>query len=473
MKRIDLLKEYWGYFSQKLDEPNFARFVELSQQPVRKSIRVNTLKISVDAFCARVRAQGWQLSPVPWCGEGFWLTRPLEQEQAVPLGSTPEHMCGLFYSQEAGSMLPPVALLAGREKVSSILDMAAAPGSKTTQLAAMMGEDTLLLANDPSASRLKGLHANLLRCGAPYVGLMHYDAVMIGEWAPEEFEAILLDAPCSGTGTIRRDPSVADRWALSQVPRLAHLQKRLIVSAFHALKPGGCLVYSTCTMTYEENQQVCEHLLKQFQGNVVVEPLGDLFPGAATCATQEGFLQLWPYSFDQEGFFVARFRKLATENLPVTHTFKPRMLDKLPPRRYQQLYDYYLRHFGFTLPMPKEQLVERDQTVWWLPWPPASLPMGLRWDRLGMKLATRYGEDWRTEHEMIMRFGQMFTQHVKALSLQEWSEYIQGKDLIMNEKDEGDCLLSYQGYPIGLGRYVGNRIKNRLPREWVRSMSVL
>ena len=121
-------------------------FVASCRQPLRRSIRVNTLKITVSEFVARMAPLGWQLDPVPWCETGFWLTR---SDESVPLGNTAEHLCGLFYIQEASSMLPVTALFASEQTRGDgmLLDAAAAPGSKTTQIAALMENRGMLIAN--------------------------------------------------------------------------------------------------------------------------------------------------------------------------------------------------------------------------------------------------------------------------------------------------------------------------------------
>lgn len=172
---------------------SFDDFIAACQRPLRRSIRVNTLKISVADFLSLVAPYGWQLTPVPWCEEGFWIER--DGDDALPLGSTAEHLSGLFYIQEASSMLPVAALFADNPQPERVMDVAAAPGSKTTQIAARMGNAGGILANEFSASRVKVLHANISRCGISNVALTHFDGRVFGAALPEAFDAILLDAP--------------------------------------------------------------------------------------------------------------------------------------------------------------------------------------------------------------------------------------------------------------------------------------
>ena len=155
-------------------------------------------------------------------------------------------------------MLPPVALLEpGMERV---LDMASAPGSKTTQMAAMMANGGVLIANEYSSSRVKVLHANLQRMGVSNTALTHFDARVFGQYQYESMDAVLLDAPCSGEGTVRKDPDALKHWDPQEIADIAATQRDLIDSAFLALKPGGVMVYSTCTLNSQENQAVLQHL---------------------------------------------------------------------------------------------------------------------------------------------------------------------------------------------------------------------
>ncbi len=286
-------------------------FIEYCKRPLRRSVRVNTLKMSVNDFKQSCLERGWTIAAIPWCEEGFWLERTAEEEQTLPIGNTDLHLSGCIYVQEASSMLPPMALreaLSGNPKI--VLDVAAAPGSKTTQLAALMDNQGLLIANEFSSSRVKVLAANLKRMGVVNTALSHFDGAIFGDYMSECFDEILLDAPCSGEGTVRKDEHALKNWSIESNIDIAAVQKQLIVSAFHALKPGGHLVYSTCTLTPIENQQVCQYLLDSFPGSVEIVSLHALFEGAEKATTDEGYLHVWPQIFDSEGFFIAKFKKL-------------------------------------------------------------------------------------------------------------------------------------------------------------------
>lgn len=205
-----------------------ADFIAYCQQPLRKSIRVNTLKISVDAFYSAPKKKvGNSLLYL-----GVKADSGLSPTSDVPLGNSAEHMAGLFYIQEASSMLPVSALFMHQENYASVLDTAAAPGSKTTQMAALMNNQGILVANEYSASRVKVLHANIERCGVRNAALSNFDGRVFGGWLPESFDAVLLDAPCSGEGTVRKDEDAMKNWSQASVVEIAATQRDLIEVPF-------------------------------------------------------------------------------------------------------------------------------------------------------------------------------------------------------------------------------------------------
>ncbi len=443
-------------------------FVSACKRPLRRSIRVNTLKISVADFLIRTREKGWKLTPVPWCDTGFWIER--DSQETTPLGNTAEHMAGLFYIQEASSMMPVSALLMAQEdKLNTVLDVAAAPGSKTTQIAAAMHNNGALVANEYSASRIKGLYSNIQRCGVRNVALTNFDGRVFGGWLPEQFDAILLDAPCSGEGTIRKDPDAMNNWSRESVLDIAETQKDLLESAFHALKPGGVLVYSTCTLNLEENQQVCHHLKKQFGDKVTFEPLNQLFPGADKAITEEGFLHIYPQIFDSEGFFVARLRKHSSATPPQVK----KRLGKFPfekaSRKYCDNVTKALQNsLGLTLP-DSGRLWLRDNEVWLFPAALEPMIGQIRFDRMGIKLAEAHKKGYRWQHEAVMSLATGNETACIELSMEQAREWFMGRDIRPDSlSGKGEVIVKLNKDVIGIGKWVGNRIKNGLPRELVR-----
>lgn len=440
-------------------------FVAACQRPLRRSIRVNTLKISVEDFLTLVAPYGWQLTPVPWCAEGFWIER--DDEDAVPLGSTAEHLSGLFYIQEASSMLPVAALFAEGNTPERVMDVAAAPGSKTTQIAAQMGNRGAILANEFSASRVKVLHANISRCGIHNVALTHFDGRVFGAALPEAFDAILLDAPCSGEGVVRKDPDALKNWSVESNLEIAATQRELIESAFHALRPGGTLVYSTCTLNRDENEEVCLWLKAQYPDAVEFLPLNDLFASAHEAVTPDGFLHVFPQIYDCEGFFVARLRKSAAVAPLPAPTFK---VGNFPfaPLKGRDAGQVTLAAGKAGLSWDETlHLWQRDKEIWLFPANIEPLIGKVRFSRIGIRLAEVHNKGYRWQHEAVIALAGH--DNTFALTHQEAEEWYRGRDVYPeNTPSNDEVVVTYQGYPLGLAKKVGSRLKNSYPRELVR-----
>ncbi len=445
---------------------SFEAFIDACQRPLRRSIRVNTLKITVDDFLALVAPYGWQLTPVPWCAEGFWIERDNEDE--FPLGSTAEHLSGLFYIQEASSMLPVAALFADGEAPARVMDVAAAPGSKTTQIAARMGNRGMLLANEFSASRVKVLHANISRCGIANTALTHFDGRVFGAALPECFDAILLDAPCSGEGVVRKDPDALKNWSLASNQDIANTQRELIDSAFHALRPGGTLVYSTCTLNRDENESVVNWLLERYPDAVHVLPLGDLFPTADQALTAEGYLHVFPQIYDCEGFFVARLQKTAAIDPLPAPGYKVGKFPFVPMKtRESHTVIDAARRVGIEW---DESLVlwQRDKEVWLFPKEIEPLLGKVRFSRIGIKLAETHNKGFRWQHEAVIALANPaeLGHELTSADAQEW---YRGRDVYPeNAPSHDDVIVTFQGFPLGLAKRIGSRLKNSYPRELVR-----
>ncbi|MGV8141438.1 MAG: NOL1/NOP2/sun family putative RNA methylase [Candidatus Woesearchaeota archaeon] len=317
-RTVDVKKRFEDHYRELLGE-DYERFMNYSLSYIRKCIRVNVLKANVDDIKKRLEER-WQLEQIPWCSEGFWIS--YKDGKRFDLGNLIEHHLGYVYVQEAASMIPPVVL--DPKPGEMVLDLCAAPGSKTTQIAMYMRNSGILIANDVSGSRLKALGMNMQRCGVnnALLTLMQENRFQkIASQHPEfRFDKILVDAPCSGTGTIRKSLRTILMWNPLGITKLSKIQKNLIEVAFNILRPGGTLVYSTCTIEPEENEAVVSYLLDTYP-NAKIEPIDDTALGIKRTPAITRFqelkilpevkncLRIHPYDNDTEGFFVARIRK--------------------------------------------------------------------------------------------------------------------------------------------------------------------
>ena len=296
-----------------------------------------------------------------------------------------------------------------------------------------------------------------------------FDGNVFGTWLPETFDAILLDAPCSGEGGVRKDEDAMKNWSVDHINDIAAIQKQLIESAFIALKPGGTMVYSTCTLNQEENQQVCAHLKATYADAVEFIPLHDLFPEAADCVTPEGYLHVWPQVFDSEGFFVAKIKKLASvafEPAPTKHgkyPFAP------ATRKDSANFEQFLQQaFAIKLPADK-QIYQRDNEFWLFPEHYPALAKRMRFQRGGVKMAELHRKGFRLTHEFVLALGHLAQKNCLELSEQQLIQFYKGQDIQLSEpREQAENILFYQGAVVGIGKVIKQKIKNALPRELVR-----
>ena len=290
-------------------------FFEANESPRPVVIRTNTLKTNRRSLAQALINRGVVLEPV-----GKWSKVGLQVfESAVPLGATPEYLAGHYILQAASSFLPVMAL--APQSGERILDMAAAPGGKTTYISALMRNTGSILANDASKVRAKGLIGNIHRLGCKNTIVSNLDARATFPKILGGFDRVLLDAPCSGTGVISKDPSVKMSKTEKDFLALPHMQKQLLLAAIdstdHSSKTGGYVVYSTCSVTVEENEGVVQYVLRTRPNVKLVDTgLGSFGSEGYKSYIGKRFddkmnltRRYFPHRENVDGFFVAKFKK--------------------------------------------------------------------------------------------------------------------------------------------------------------------
>jgi len=284
---------------------DYPAFLATLTRPPRNTFRVNTLKADVGATVARLRAIGLTITPLPWFEAAF------AADPHINLAATLERFLGTIYIQEAASMLPPLVAAGELRGARTVLDACAAPGSKTTLAAAIMANRNVIVANDRSYGRIRALQFNVHKFGAINTLITNYELQLFPK---ASFDTVLLDAPCSSSGTVRKSPKVLETWTSAVSAGYAERQKDLILRAFDLLHPGGTLVYSTCSLAPEENEGVVDFLLRSRPAETVPAALPG-FRFAPGLAEWEGRRYLapvarcgrvWPHANDTDGFFVAK-----------------------------------------------------------------------------------------------------------------------------------------------------------------------
>jgi NOL1/NOP2/sun family putative RNA methylase len=308
-KAAELAKKY-GYPEYMVSRferfvPGLERFLSVMEEPPRTYLRVNTLRINANALIKRLSDKGFTLreTDVPDCLE--------VTAEPYSIGASAEYLLGYFYIQDKSSVIPPLALAPSPGDV--VIDMAASPGGKTTQLAQMMGNGGLLLAIEVEVSRLAGLRSSLGRCGIMNTALFCMDAREVAR-LDVKADKILLDAPCTGEGVIARDRSRKTSRGEADILYHSGLQEELLDAAHACLKPGGVLVYSTCSYAPEENERIVDYAVKKY--GMKVEPLPYGEPGLESFGDLEfdpqvkNARRLYPHLHGTLGFFAARLRNV-------------------------------------------------------------------------------------------------------------------------------------------------------------------
>lgn len=460
-------------FKQFAEFTDVNELIEYSSMPLRKCIRVNTLLISVKDFKNYAKKHNWQLTPVPWCTEGFFVER---EDTATALGKDLLHQLGYFYIQEASSMLPPVLL--DPKPGELILDMSAAPGSKTTQMAAVMESRGLIIANDVQPKRLKTLQSACYRLGATNTLLMQKNGQWYGQNMAERFDRVLCDAPCSALGTVRKDPEAIALSSESTVEHLVRVQTELLDSACQAVKKEGTVVYSTCTLTVAENEQVVQTILERYpdvfelvkpaaawakqalaESNIVQKATGTVGP----------MLRLWPQTYNTEGFFCAVLRKKKSLTKVTPTKPVPRREAMLSKKRVEQYTKSITDQFGTNFIAYNESLSEWEGMLYLvttygqtLNLPNRNYSLGVPYGKLLKNNTVRLSDD------VAKIRGHLATKGIVLVTQEELATLLQGKNVACNPSVHGDVLVKYEDFTLGVCSAQRGVLKNTLDRELIK-----
>jgi 16S rRNA (cytosine1407-C5)-methyltransferase len=462
-----------------------AEFEQLRQavgRPPVPAIRINTLKTTVaEAEATWPGRYGWEIEPVAFCPSGWRIVAGGEE-----LARTPEYRMGGYYIQEAASMLP--AELFELEGGELALDLAAAPGGKTTHLVSRMGDRGLVIANDSSAGRIGPLRTNLQDWGATNTAVTNALGELWGGWFPERFDRVLLDAPCSGqslrTAERHRSRPVSEK----ERGALQAQQIRLLTSGFQALRPGGQLVYATCTLHPDEDEAVLEALLERYGEAVGIASVDQVIQAPALAAdgerrfhpSVERAVRLWPHLYDTTGFFAALIEKreaVPTHPQPYpTRSVGERGFEPLMGPEREALLDGFRGAYEFeletVLATQELSLWRRREGVYALPEAYLVYFEGLPAVAAGMLVAEWKGDTLTPSHELVSRFGREFQAGRLTITVAEGERWLKGQELrgpAGGRFTRGAVVLVEDelGRPLGRGKVLDNRVRNLLPRRLI------
>ena len=447
-------------------------FLSSLYQPPRIGLRVNTLKITSDQFS---RFFPFKLSPLPWCPSGYVVEDALPDFGGMPPGKHPYHSSGLYYLQEPSAMAAAEAL--SPLPSEKVLDLAAAPGGKTTHIAALMQNSGLLVANEIHPERVWDLAENLERCGVTNAVVTNETPARLATRFAEFFDRVMLDAPCSGEGMFRKSERARREWKPELPASCARRQSSILEQAARLVKPGGCIAYTTCTFSPEENETVIfkfldthpEFDLKTVNMGPGISPGRPGWIGLSPDDKLNRTMRIWPHHSPGEGHFIAILVKnMSYEGTPEDNIPIPRLSAKKPVKSRDKmiaqttLADFSRKNLHISYEDRDIELVgpyvyclpERSPDTgelkvihpgWWLGTvqknrfiPSHSLAMGIKVEHAKQSVPLQLGD------QLITAFlaGESFTY----------------------AGENGWVLVTVDGYPLGWGKRVQNVVKNYYPR---------
>lgn len=450
---LDRLKDLLG------DE--YEPFLNHYNQPPSIGLRVNTLKLSPDQFDS---ISPYPLTPLPWTSSGFTIptgSRP---------GKHPYHAAGLYYLQDPSAMA--VAEYLDPQPGDKVLDLAGAPGGKSTHIAAKLGGQGLLVANDIHPRRVRDLVNNMERWGPQNAVILNETPTRLADHFGAYFDKVLVDAPCSGEGMFRKDTGSRLEWSPKLVESCALRQDGIMWDAAKMVRPGGLLAYSTCTYSPEENEGTVHRFLNEHH-DFELKKL-PILPGASAGirGTERGLytvemdrtVRFWPHKAPGEGHFIAILQR--DSNLSVDsagpHPIQP---NPIPP----EALSYWNSFQNTTLKWrpTQNQLEVRGSYVYHLP---EFMPEmhGLKVVHWGFWLGTLKIKRFEPSHALAMARKASDFQQVYSLSANDphTLDYLHG-EILPSPGSNGWVLVTVDGFPLGWGKRVHNRLKSHSPK-WLR-----
>ena len=407
------------------------------------------------------------LEPVPWAADGYYF-RPGDRPGRHPL-----HEAGAYYIQEPSAM--SVVSLLDPQPGELVCDLCAAPGGKSTHIAALLHGDGLLVSNEIFPNRARILSQNIERMGIPNALVCNESTENMASHFPMFFHRIVVDAPCSGEGMFRKEEALAKDWTPEKSMELSEIQKELILQAADMLRPGGLMLYSTCTFAPAEDEQTVSWLLENrpdmelaemedYEGfSHGVPEWGNKNPELIKC------IRIFPHKMNGEGHFLALFRK---KGQAIKESSRPHTK---PDKNAFPLIEEFLNEIGLkTLcgqPFDWERVEIRGDKAYYLP-PVAHNFRGITFLRNGLYLGDLKKNRFEPSQPLALAIRKDESEAVISLSASDEriTRYLKGETLNIEPEEaahkKGWHLLCADGYPIGFGKLVNQILKNKYPAGW-------
>lgn len=442
------LGDEWDDFLYSYDNNRFQalRFNTLKVQSLEERMRIlKTLKISSD-------------KKVSWADEAYYF------DENVRPGKHPYHEMGLYYIQEPSAM-SAAALLAPKPGMR-VLDLCAAPGGKSTQLATYLGDSGLLVSNEINTQRSRILSQNIERMGIKNAIVTNEDSFVLASHFPGFFNAIQVDAPCSGEGMFRKLPEAIEQWSMENVAICAARQKEILDNAAVMLKPGGTIVYSTCTFSKEENEDVIEYFLERHPD-----------------FTLEEMERFWPHKVDGEGHFVAKLVRRGCVDTDLKADRKTKK-NKNSKNRKNETKPALTKENMKLLSEFLDETISEDMAAWiknsrlvmfgeqLYRMPDMEVDIkGLKVQRAGLHIGEFKKQRFEPSHSLALALKLNDAKNVVKLTCDnpQTIGFFNGQSVMLSDEQAAECkkgwaLVCVDGYPAGWGKVNGAQVKNHYPK---------
>lgn len=464
---IQLPKEFEDKM-KKLLPTDYAAYEACFDEPRHYGLRVNTAKISVEDF---LKIAPWDLKPVPWISNGFYY-----DGDSIQPAKHPYYFAGLYYLQEPSAMTPADRLPV--EPGEKVLDICAAPGGKATELGARLSGEGVLIANDISNSRARGLLKNLELFGIGNMAVISEEPGKLTEHFPEYFDKILIDAPCSGEGMFRKERKMIRAWQEHGPEFFSKIQKSIVLQAAEMLKPGGMILYSTCTFDPGENEQTIEFLLEncpEFEICTIRDYEG--FSEGIPEYTKSGdksykkTVRIFPHRMQGEGHYLALVKKdgKSADQKMTEADERHRSMQGGRKKKLPEELETFLKDISRTFDSGRIDI--RDGRVYYMP---DGLPelKGIRFLRSGLLLGELKKNRFEPSQALAMNLKADEYKYKINLTVSDERviKYLKGETLDVEDltasKEKGWYLLCVDGYPLGFGKLSGQTLKNKYLPGW-------
>ncbi len=439
-------------------------YLKAIDEPSVRGVRVNTSKISVED-CVKIfeNELNAKLSKIDYTNDGFILN------SAEKFGNEASHLAGLYYFQEPSSMVAVVASNIEKEnRPLKVLDLCASPGGKTGQIACRVSEDSLIVSNEIISSRASVLFSNVERQG--------FKNVIVTNEEPERlfgfegfFDYVFVDAPCSGEGMFRRVPETINEWSEENVKMCADRQKEILRVAERLVAAGGKLVYSTCTYSKEEDENIVEWFLKEFNfelQDVSAEIKNATIPSSANVKNADFARKFMPHTGNGEGQFIAVFKNNDESRATQMHTKKHFRAIEGVGRTKRALFESFEdENLSSRI---DGRVYEVGETVYLVPKMfDGDLQTAidtLRFNTIGVKVGSLLKGRFEPNHSIFMAYADLFKNKIE-LSADELKKYLHGEEISKDlSGKKGYGVVTVNGYAVGGVKIVNNRLKNLYPK---------